>query len=49
MSFYTDLADRQTFGRAFWLEGYHRGVSEAHEVIVRNMPPAGRPSSRHHL
>jgi hypothetical protein len=34
ISFYTDFADPETFGRALWLEGYRRGVSEAQEVVA---------------
>jgi len=34
ISFYTDFADPQTFGRALWLEGYRRGVSQAQEVVA---------------
>lgn len=34
ISFYTDLADYETFGRGLWLEAYRRGVTQAQEVIV---------------
>jgi len=34
ISFYVDFADPETFGRALWLEGYRRGVSEAKEVVA---------------
>lgn len=34
MSFYADFADAETFGRALWLEGYRRGVTQAREVVA---------------
>lgn len=34
ISFYTDFADPEAFGRALWLEGYRRGVTAAKEVVA---------------
>lgn len=34
ISFYTNFADPETFGRALWLEGYRRGVTKAKEVVA---------------
>ncbi len=34
ISFYADFADPETFGRALWLEGYRRGVTQAKEVVA---------------
>jgi hypothetical protein len=34
LSFYADLADAETFGRALWVEGVRRGVMQAKEVVA---------------
>ncbi len=34
VSFYADFADPEAFGRALWLEGYRRGVTQGKEVVA---------------
>ncbi|MDW8101103.1 MAG: ISKra4 family transposase [Anaerolineae bacterium] len=34
VSFYADFAHPEAFGRALWLEGYRRGVTQAREVVA---------------
>ncbi|GIV79373.1 MAG: hypothetical protein KatS3mg050_3767 [Litorilinea sp.] len=34
MSFYTEMADAETFGRGLWLEAQRRGLAQAEQVVV---------------